>query len=609
MESFEELGLGPELVEALAALGVEEPTPFQAEAIPVIRRGNNLLGRAGPGGGTLVAYGAALLDRLEPGGGSPRALVVAAGAEAARRMAEALATLGAATGHQVAATGTPWALPERADVLFGTPGDLLAWTRAGRLDVKGVEALVIDQVGAHQRTGGMAEIEALFEFVPKDAQRVVLALPVTPEIEDLVERHARRAIQVPAQAAEGAAGLGPKRGEIRYRIVDEPREDGALQLISELLEDARHCCLFFGNEDRAADVGDYLTLHGYVAGAPGDEDAPVWLAVRELHARAALASPGVTAVSYDAPVGPDALDRRHGSGRGGAILVLPREMPHLRDTARRTGYRVVPFPPPVEASGRGELDALMARLEGAADEIDLAPYLIALEPAFERRGAAEIAAAAVALLRERASSQVASIPAAGASDARASRSAQHAAPPARSAGTGAASPPAAMVRLYISIGERDEVGPGDIMGAVMGESGIPGSRVGRIEIRDTFSIVEVEEPQAELVIRSLNGITVRGRSVRADYDRAPIKDRGSKPRGKRAQRDSGGEGPRRERSGSRTLGGKAPPKRPQRDGRRDGATGAAAPRDARGKGRPRGEGPKGGKGPGARRPGPRMGKP
>ena len=541
MESFEELGLGPELVEALASEGVEEPTPFQAAAIPVIRRGNNLLGRAGPGAGTLVAYGAALLDRLEPGGGNPRALVITAGSEAARAMAETLAMLGAATGHKVAATAAPWVLPERADVLFGTPGDLLAWIGTGQLDVTGVEALVIDQAGALQGTGGLDEIETLLEFLPKDGQRVVLALPVTPEVDDFVVRHARRALHVPAQGAEGAGASGPKRGEIRYRIVKEPREEGALQLISELLEDAHHCCLFFGNEDRAADVGDYLALHGYAAGAPGDESAPVWLAVRELDASAAVTGPTVAVVSYDAPAGPDALDRRHGNGKGGAILVLPREMPHLRDVARRTGYRVVPFPPPVPAAGRGGLDALMARLEAAAGDIDLAPYLIALDPFFERLGAPEIAAAAVALLRERATSESSS-PAAGTTAALATRPGQHAAPPA------------AMARLYISLGRRDDVGPGDIMGAITGESGIAGSKVGRIEISDTFSIVEVEEPQAALVIRSLNGITVRGRSVRADYDRARTKDREPNSRGNSARRESGGEGSRRASRGPNRRG-------------------------------------------------------
>lgn len=569
MESFEELGLAPELVVALGSEGVEEPTPFQGAAIPVIRRGNNLLGRAGPGAGTLVAYGAALLDRLEPGGGSPQALVLTVGADAARQMAEVLATFAAATGHQVAAAGTPWVLPENADVLFGTPGDLLAWIRADRLDVKGVEALVIDQAGALQQTGGLDEIEALLEFIPKDGQRVVLALPVTHEVEDFVARHARRAVQIPAQGAGGAGASGLKQSEIRYRIVEEPREEGALQLISELLEDARHCCLFFGNEDRAADVGDYLTLHGYTAGAPGDEDAPVWLAVRDLgaSASAAVTNPGVTAVSYDAPTGLDALDRRHGGGRGGAILVLPREMPHLRDVARRTGYRVVPFPPPVPANGRSELDELMAQLEATASDTDLAPYLIALEPFFERRGAPEIAAAAVALLRARAALD-SPPPTAGTPAVRTARPGQHAAPPTHRDGMGAASPPVAMVRLYISLGERDEVGPGDILGAVTGESGIAGSQVGRIDIRDTFSIVEVEEPQAELVIRSLNGITVRGRSVRADYDRGRTKGQEPKSRGKRTRRESGSEGSRRASPGSKRgdagHGGRRPG--PHRDG-------------------------------------------
>jgi ATP-dependent RNA helicase DeaD len=111
-----------------------------------------------------------------------------------------------------------------------------------------------------------------------------------------------------------------------------------------------------------------------------------------------------------------------------------------------------------------------------------------------------------------------------------------------------------MVRLYISLGERDKVGPGDILGAVTGESGIAGSQVGRIDIRDTFSIVEVEEPQAELVIRSLNGITVRGRSVRADYDRGRTKDQKPKPRGKRSRRESGNEGSRRASPGPKRGG-------------------------------------------------------
>ncbi len=63
--------------------------------------------------------------------------------------------------------------------------------------------------------------------------------------------------------------------------------------------------------------------------------------------------------------------------------------------------------------------------------------------------------------------------------------------------------------------------PGDLVGAITGEAGITGEDVGRIDIRDTFSIVEVAAESAERVIQALNGVTLKGRSLRVDYDRKP----------------------------------------------------------------------------------------
>src|SRR5690606_31396005 len=91
------------------------------------------------------------------------------------------------------------------------------------------------------------------------------------------------------RSAAGEAEAAPRRGDVRFRIVDEPREEAALELASELLaDDVRHLAFFFRSEDRAADAGDFLTLHGFRAGPPGDASSPVWLAVDELEARAAL---------------------------------------------------------------------------------------------------------------------------------------------------------------------------------------------------------------------------------------------------------------------------------------------------------------------------------
>ena len=356
-----------------------------------------------------------------------------------------------------------------------------------------------------------------------------------------------RAVQIPPPAVAGEEAR-PKRGEVRYRIVEEPRDAGVLLLVSELLEDAGHVCLFFATEDRAADVGDLLALHGFPGGAPGDESVPVWLAVRELDARSAVESAGAIPVSCDAPAGPDALDRRHGGGTGGVVVILPRETTHLRDVARRTGYRIVPFPPKVRGAARSDLGALLERIEATTEDCDLAPYLVALEPLLARRGAEEVAAAAVALLRARASA-TAPGPSLGASPegSRSTPGPQRVVPAATARRT---KDPAsiAFVRLYISLGERDNARPADLLGAITGEADVEGSQIGRIEIRDTFSIVEIQEPIAERVIRALNGITVRGRSVRADYDR-PGSARSGDNRGQRGEGKPGRRsGPRRDRT-------------------------------------------------------------
>lgn len=521
MESFEELGLPEELLDALSAEGIERPTPLQDAAIPVLRRGNNLLIAAGPGAGTLVAWGVPLLERLDPEGVGPGALVLTPTAETAQTLAESLQRLGAATGHNVAALGSPWALPGRAHVLFGTPAHVLAAAATGEVELGGVMALVVDQADRIERLGGLPGIEEVLGFLPKDGQRVVVALPVTPGVEDLVARHARRATAVPPRPQDGTVErAGVERGALRFRVVPDPKEEGLLATVAELLaDDVRHVLVYTRSEDRAADVGDYLSLHGYLAGAPGDPDVPVWLGVQELEARtAAQGLEGVAVVSHDVPADPDSLDRRHGLVRGGVVLVLPREVAHLRDVARRTGYTLTPAPLPPRA--RDEATAFRELLSRALEEEDVAPYLLLLEPLFEHHDPAEVAAAAVALLRKKA--PVAPVAATAAS-----------APSGREA-------PTAWVKLFLSVGERDGLTAKDLLGAITGEADIPGSKVGKIEIRDAHSVVEVMEPVARKIISALNGTTIRGRSVRADFDRGkarpPAGPRGGPPKGRAPRR-------------------------------------------------------------------------
>jgi ATP-dependent RNA helicase DeaD len=518
MESFEDLGLPPDLVEALAAEGIERPTAVQSAAIPVLRRGNNLLLASGPGSGTLVAWGPPILDRISPEGTGPAVLAVTPTRESAARLAESLQRLGQPVGHTVAALGAPWALPGHARVLFGTAGDVLAASRAGRIDLGAVEVLIVDQMDRLERLGDLEPLEEVLDYLPKDGQRIVVALPVTAGVRDFVERHARRAATVPPRPAEESErSASPRRGTVRFRVTPGSREEAALHTVAELLDDdARHVLLFFATEDRAADVGDYLTLHGFQAGAPGDPSVPVWLAVEELEARSASeGTEGLVVVSCDVPADPDSLDRRHGLTAGGVVLAFPREMTHLRDIARRTGYAMegyaLPRPRDDEASVFRRL------LADAIESDDAAPYLLLLEPLFERYDPAEVAAAAAALLRKKMPPTVVAAPA--------SR-------PERGGGRPA---PTAWVKLFLSVGERDGLTPGDMVGAITGETGLPSGKIGKIEIRDSHSLVEVQEPVARQIISALNGTTIRGRAVRADFDRGRGRAGGS-PRGRPPRR-------------------------------------------------------------------------
>jgi ATP-dependent RNA helicase DeaD len=498
LETFEDLGVAPELVEALAAEGIERPTPLQEDAVPILRQGNNLVVAAGPGSGVLVAWALPLLERIDPDLAAPQVLVLTAAADVADRLAESVARIAAATGATVAALGSPWTLPGRAQVLLGTPADVLSAIAAGDIHLDAVRALVVDQAQVIEGLGGLTDVERCVDYLAPEAQRVLSALPRTAAVDDLVERHVRRAPIVPAPEAEKAL----PRGGVRFRVIPEPKETAALALAAELLPDeARHVLFFCRSEDRAADLGDYLTLHGYLAGAPGDAAAPVWLGVDALAARGeAKGLEGVVVVSLDVPPDPDTLDRRHGFSPDGVVLVLPREVQHLRSLGKRTGYDTVPFPPRTGAASSAAAE-LRATLERALETQDTAPYLSVLEPLFERYDAAEVAAAAVALLRERRPT---------------------AEPAAPRASTQAAEVPGATpawAKLFVSVGERDGLRAGDLLGAITGETGVDGRAVGKIEIHESHTLVEVHDAVARKVIKALNGTTIRGRAVRADFDR------------------------------------------------------------------------------------------
>jgi ATP-dependent RNA helicase DeaD len=508
MDSFEDLGLSPELVEALASEGIEIPTPLQVQTLPVVRKANNVLLNAGPGAGVQVAWLPGVLDRCSADADSPTVLVACPTGEMANALAEPAARLAAATGHSVASLSGSWLLPERAQIVFGAADDLLERCTAGTLDVSSVACLVVEQAQLLSRLGSLDLIERLLDFLPKDCQRLLTALPLDENVQKLASRHLKRAVRIPAAPTVDSTD----RGEVHFRITAEPKEAGVLSVVEELFaEGAKHVLVFCRNEDRIADVGDYLTLHGFLAGAPGDTSSPVWLGVDPLEAREAVGdTEDLVIVSCDVPSDQDALDRRHSLAPRGVVVVLARELAHLKWLGRATGYRTVPFPPKPRPSS--DFEIFRGQLEQALADEDVVTYLVALEPLFERHDPALVAAAAASLLRKKNAPET----------PRASSK-----PDAPSVGTGTT-----WSKLFVTVGTQDGLTTGDLLGAITGEANVSGDAVGRIDIRERHTIVEVHEEVARAIIRAVNGTTIRGRAVRVDFDR-PRRQGSTRPAGRR----------------------------------------------------------------------------
>jgi len=574
MTDFGDLGLRDELLRVLEDGDFEQPTGLQRATIPVLRRGGNLVARTSAGAGKTLAFALGVLDRLEPRepvegeATQPRVLIVRPTPEAAQRTALSLFAYAQGVGMSISVPGGSWGTPlQAAEIVVATPDAVLAEVRGSALKLDTVETVVVDGASAIEELGHLEALETLLDHLPRDAQRVMLSTVLTAALEDLVDRRVKRALRFPPEAAVPEHTPAATEGEVGYVVVPEAQKlDLVARALSGREPGGAAPVLFFRTDERAALLAEALTMRGFVLGEVGDEETDVTIASAGT-SRAELAEdagtePGQT-ISYDVPADEDALLARHGSDTDAIVLIEPGELPHLREIAGRAKLRAKAVSLPISTPALRGVTAFREQIREALEQEDLGAQMLVLEPLFDEFSPAEIAAAATALLRRRqppAAAPGTSSAAARASSAPSGRAMQ---------GSEAGPPPATWARLFVGIGNRDGIRPGDLVGAIAGEADIPGSNVGKIDIRDNFSVVEVQAEVADKVIGALNGTTMKGRSIRVDFDRGGDRGRAGgadRPRGDRAPRGDrpGGDRPGgdRPRGGGRPATGGRPGGRP-----------------------------------------------
>lgn len=483
------------------------------------------------------------LERLDAEAAEVQMLVVTPDADVAAAATGAAARPAEARGLRVvpatnARRATRLLRTGPAHVIAGAPAELLALVQGAtlKLDTVRVVALAwVDEI----LTGGSAEaLETLLADIPKTAARVIVASELTPTVEALIERYARRARRVTPPVAEAGAPI-----PISYVSTSASARVGALRRVVDQLDPAS-AAVFVRSDESERVVREALGSLGY-----GGDDAPVRVA------RSTAGDGTEAVVLFDLPATHQELREVAGAQPGTIVaLVQPRQLPTLRAIAAGGAVTPITFPDAaVRARGRDEAarEEIRRELQGGAHGREI----LALEPLLDEYDGIEVAAATLRLLER----------------ARAERAAAVAAVAEQTTGP-------AMTRLFVNVGAKDNARPADLVGAFANEGGITRSQIGRVDLRETYSLVEVDSRVASDVAAKITGSTIRGRRVQArlEQDRPPRREpEGGPPRGRdrgpghpQGAGRPGGSGP--DRSGPRRAhdaGMDRPPRavRPRRD--------------------------------------------
>ena len=414
---FAGLGLDPRLVDALAGLGYEEPTPIQREAIPPLLAGRDVLAQAATGTGKTAAFALPLLhlvDTTAPARTRTRALILTPTRELAMQVAEAVHRYGKAMGiialpiYGGSAMDTQIrALRRGVDVVVATPGRALDHIRRGTLQLDAVKIVVLDEADEMLDMGFAEDLEAILAATPAVRQTALFSATVAPRIAQIARKHMRDAITVRIDKAKVEAGQTAKVRQVAY-IVPRAHKMAALGRVLDI-EQPHSAIIFCRTRTEVDELTETMNARGYRCealhgGLSQDQRDRVMKKFRanktDLLVATDVAARGLDiqhvshVVNYDVPTSTEAYVHRVGrtgrAGREGVAISLaePREHRMLRNIELATKSKIEIATVPTVADLRtrrleltkaslregilaGDLDAFRSIVEALADEFDV----------------------------------------------------------------------------------------------------------------------------------------------------------------------------------------------------------------------------------------------
>ncbi|MDQ4079870.1 MAG: DEAD/DEAH box helicase [Gemmatimonadota bacterium] len=555
-EGFAGLGLPAGVIATLAALGYEEPTPIQRAAIPVLLEGSDVLGQAATGTGKTAAFALPMLERIfaDQGDGkrarTVRALILVPTRELAMQVSEAVHKYGKSYGARVLpvyggqAIGVQLrSLRAGVDVIVATPGRMVDHLRRGSIRLNDVRFVVLDEADEMLDMGFAEDLEAVLEALPAQRQTALFSATMAGRVASMAGRHLRDPARVTIERESATRDELPRTRQVAY-VVQRRHKIVALGRVLDM-ENPTSAIIFCRTRTEVDELTETLAGRGYRAealhgGLSQEQRDRVMRRFREgsseLLVATDVAARGLDielvshVVNFDVPASPDSYLHRIGrtgrAGREGVAITLaePREHRLLRNFERLTRQKIhIEAVPTIVDLRARRLEMVRGSLREALLAGDLEQHRVVVESLAEEFDVLDVAAAAVKLAHEAtlgtALDDSGEIPTAEPVTER---------PTGRGGRDGAKSPrprrdrassDADVTRIYIGLGRRAGMRPGDLVGAIANEAGIDARAIGAVDITDRFSLVEVPDESADEIIGALRNTTIRGKKVVVRRDR------------------------------------------------------------------------------------------
>ena len=550
---FQSLGLSAPVLKAVKQLGYEQPSPVQAQSIPILLNGNNLLGTAQTGTGKTAAFALPFLSKIDEKQRSPQILVLTPTRELAIQVAEAFQSYtkymkgfnvlpiygGADIGGQLRS------LKRGVQVVVGTPGRMLDHLRRRSLDLSQIKGLILDEADEMLRMGFIDDVETILAQTPPECQRALFSATMPPTIRRVAEKYLGDAERVNIEAKTKTV----ERIDQQYVTVKSHQKMDALTRVMEV-EDFDGMIIFVRTKSSTVDIAERLEARGFSSAAlngdlsqalrertinrlkKGQVDVVV---ATDVAARGLDVERISHVINFDIPYDNESYVHRIGrTGRAGregkAILfITPKETRLLRSIEKSTRQSITPLTMPTNAQVSDQrilqftnqlvqtletprLDKFRELITTFADENELDMADIAAALTYENQKERPLFPKLDNIVAPRDNNRERNR--GDKHERREERSKREDRPKKEPRVRDEGGNDIAMVTYRLEVGNNDGITPSNIVGAIANEADISSRYIGSIKLHDDYSTVDLPEGMPDELLAHLKKVRVCAKPMR-----------------------------------------------------------------------------------------------